>query len=317
MTDLTAAHFHDASEARKYLEALRWPSGPVCPFCGSVDDAYATKRAGVYRCAAKECRKDFSVTIGTIFERSHVALDKWLLAFRLMAGSKKGMSANQLHRTLGVTHKTAWFMAHRIREAMMDTTSAPIGGEGKVIEVDETFLSAKRAYTPEKGAHKKSGSHGARHAVLTIVERKGRAKSVRLAALKSRDIENIVREQADVRSHFMTDEAPHYKQIGTWFEGHETVNHSRKEYARGDVTTNTVEGFFSIFKRGMKGIYQHCGEQHLHRYLAEFDFRYSNRAAMEIDDTMRTDLALKGAEGKRLTYSQTGSGKASQENDAP
>jgi transposase-like protein len=303
MTDLTAPHFHNPSESRKYLEALRWPDGPICPFCGEIGRAYATKKEGVYRCASRECRKDFSVTIGTIFERSHISLDRWLLAFRLMAGSKKGMSANQLHRQLGVTHKTAWFMAHRIREAMTEANPTPLGGEGKVIEADETFMRSRYRMTNE-GMRKVKG--GGEYKILTIVERKGRARSVKMDALKSRDVAMIVLANADTKSVLMTDEARHYHQVGREFAQHNFVAHGAGQYVAGDVTTNTIEGFFSIFKRGMKGVYQHCGEQHLHRYLAEFDFRYSHRAALEIDDDQRTQIALRGAEGKRLMYSQAG-----------
>jgi transposase-like protein len=310
MTDLTATHFHNPSEARKYLEALRWPDGQVCPKCGSVNNAYATKKEGVYRCAAKECRADFTVRVGTIFEDSKVSLDKWLLAFRLMAGSKKGMSANQLHRQLGVTHKTAWFMAHRIREAMTDDNSAPLGGEGMTLEVDETFMRPTYTFVNGKGWVVAKGPHNRAYKILTVVERKGRARSVKMEGLKVRDIRETLVKHADARSILMTDEARVYKKVGKDYAEHHSVNHSKGEYGAGEATTNTIEGFFSIFKRGMKGIYQHCGEQHLHRYLAEFDFRYSNRAALEIDDTMRTDLALKGAEGKRLMYSQAGGKQA-------
>ncbi|HEY1723601.1 MAG TPA: IS1595 family transposase [Magnetospirillaceae bacterium] len=306
MTDLTNPIFHDEDAARAHFEGIRWPHGPTCPHCGVIDEATRVQgkshRKGMYQCNA--CREPFTVTVGTVMESSHVSLCKWALAFHLFAASKKGYSAHQLHRTLGVTYKTAWFMAHRIREAMTDTKSGPIGGEGKTIEVDETFLGSKKTYTPGKGVHKKSGSHGARHTVLTFIERDGRAKSVRLDALKSHDIELAFIDNANEKSTLMTDEANHYKLIGKDFASHQTVNHSRKEYARGAATTNTVEGFFSIFKRGMKGVYQHCSEQHLHRYLAEFDFRYSNRIALEIDDYMRAERAIKGAEGKRLTYHQ-------------
>ena len=309
MSDLTAPYYNDPSEARKYLEALHWPDGPVCPKCGSVNNATCTKR-GVWRCKAKECRADFSVTMGTIFERSHVPLHKWLLAFRLMAGSKKGMSAHQMHRQLGVTHKTAWFMEHRIRESMTDTDPSPLGGDGKTLEVDETFMRSNYVFSHAKGWHKAHGPGGQAYKVLTVVERKGRARSVKMETLKVRDVREVLVRNADARSVLMTDEAFHYKKVGKDYAEHLSVNHGKGEYGAGETHTNTIEGYFSIFKRGMKGVYQHCGEQHLHRYLAEFDFRYSNRAALEIDDNERTRIALKGAVGKRLMYSQAGRGKA-------
>ncbi len=306
MSDLTALHFHDATKAREYLEALRWPDGPICPFCGEIGKAYATKKVGVYRCAAKECRKDFSVTVGTIFERSHIPLDKWLLAFRLMAGSKKGMSANQMHRQLGVTYKTAWFMEHRIREAMDGIDQRPLGGEGKIIEADETYIGKVRSFPYREGWHIRR-SNVKEHKIVALVERKGRARAIKMDRLKGYDVKRILAENADPQSRLMTDDAKHYIVPGREFAAHETVNHSAHEYGRGEVSTNTIEGFFSIFKRGMKGVYQHCGEQHLRRYLAEFCFRYSNRSALGVDDAERTRIALRGAEGKRLLYAQAGS----------
>lgn len=309
MSDLSAPHFHNEAEARKYLEALRWPDGPICPQCGTVNHAYATKRPGVYRCAEKGCRKDFSVAIGTIFERSHIPLDKWLLAFRLMCGSKKGMSAHQLHRQLGVTYKSAWFMAHRIRESMRDTNAGPLGGGGKIIEADETFMKDAYGWSKSQGWHVKKGAGGKLYKIVTLVERGGRARSVKVNHLKARDIRGVLRMNANFDSTLVTDEAQYYKKIGREFAAHEAVNHGAGEYGRDDwVNTNTIEGFFSIFKRGMKGVYQHCSEQHLGRYLVEFDFRYSNRAALKIDDAARTLIALKGAEGKRLYYSQASRG---------
>jgi transposase-like protein len=304
MTDLSASHFHDACAARRYLESLRWPDGPVCPHCGTVNGHYKTKREGVYRCAAKECRKDFSVTVGTIFERSHIPLHKWLLGFRLMCGSKKGFSAHQLHRTLGVTYKTAWFMAHRIRESMRDLNPGPLGGENKVVEADETYVGGKaknRAYAAPP----------TKEPVFALVEREGRVRAAHVSHISAKTLRNELVTQADRKSYLMTDEAPTYKRTGREFAGHGTVNHSIEEYVRGGFWhTNTVENYFSIFKRGITGTYHHVSPAHLKRYLAEFDFRYNERAALGIDDDERTVRAIKGAEGKRLTYDQPRSAEA-------
>jgi transposase-like protein len=296
MADIQAPRFTDAEEARKYLESIRWPHGPVCPHCGSTDSAYATKRPGLYRCGSKECRKDFTVTVGTVYERSHIPLNKWLLATYLLCSSKKGISAHQLHRMLDVTYKSAWFMTHRIREAMKPGSGEPpLGGEGKVVEADETFLGhIKGTKRPKAGYHHK-------HKVVSLVERKGNARSFHITTMYTPEVKPILMENIRQDSTLMTDEGYLYKGIGKEFAKHQTINHS-KDYVRGAAHTNTTEGFFSIFKRGMTGIYQHCGEQHLKRYLAEFDFRYSNRSALGVTDDMRTDRALRGSEGKRLTY---------------
>jgi transposase-like protein len=298
MSDLTSERFHNEETARKYLEETRWPEGPICPHCGEIGAAYATKKAGVYRCASKECRKDFSVTVGTLFERSHIPLHKWLLATHLLMASKKGASAHQLHRTLKVTYKTAWFMAHRIREALRLPAGTRLGGEGKSVEIDETYIGTKKGKRVSRGP-----SH--KHAVLSLVERGGQVRSFKMRGLKVRDVMPIIKRNLDKETSIATDESAIYNDLRWKFANHATVNHSEYEWVkRGqrDVHTNTIEGFFSIFKRGMKGIYQHCDEKHLHRYLAEFDFRYNNRVALGIDDTQRTLKALKGIEGKRLTY---------------
>jgi ISXO2 transposase-like protein/transposase-like zinc ribbon protein len=300
--DLTQPHFTDETEARKFLEATRWPNGPICPHCGTVGKAYPCKREGVWRCASAGCRMDFTVMVGTVFERSHIPLHKWLLASHLMAASKKGVSAHQLHRMLGLTYKSAWFMAHRLREAMRDDSPAPLGGEGQVVEADETFIGpAKWVYSNDRGWYQ-ANTVDHKRKVLTLVERRGRARSFHVDSLKSEHVGRILRQNVSTESRLHTDEAQHYKSIGPEFAAHERVNHSEKEYARGDVTTNTVEGFFSIFKRGMKGVYHHCGEQHLQRYLHEFDFRYSNRSALGVSDSQRATRLLKGIEGRRLTY---------------
>jgi hypothetical protein len=229
-------------------------------------------------------------------------IHKWLLAFRLFASSKKGFAAHQLHRTLNVDYKTAWFVEHRIRECMRDDVIPPLGGKGKVVEVDETYIGpGKDIFVTGRGWMKERGGQSKRK-VISLVERGGRARSFKVDEINARTIRKALFENIVLDSRLHTDEALHYRVAGKEFAAHERVNHGEKEYARGDVTTNTVEGFFSIFKRGMIGIYQHCGEQHLQRYLDEFDFRYSHRSALGIEDGERTTLALKGAKGKRLTY---------------
>jgi transposase-like protein len=292
--------YTDESAAREHLEALNWPNGPVCPHCGTINEATKLEgkstRPGVYKCRA--CQKPFSVTVGTVFERSKIKLNVWVHAVDLYTASKKGFSAHQLHRTLGVTYKTAWFMAHRIREAMRELNPGPMGGSGKVVESDETYIG-KLEGAP-KGRRKPGPAF--RNIVLTLVEREGSARSFHINSTTLNEISKIVRENVKQETIINADEGVWYKQLGAHFLSHDTVNHSREEYARGDITTNTVEGYYSIFKRGMKGIYQHCSEKHLHRYLAEFDFRYSNRAALGVSDAMRADKAMKGIVGKRLTY---------------
>lgn len=304
----TAPHFQDHDEARKYLEALRWAGEPVCAHCGTVGGHYATKRAGVWRCHSSECRKDFSVTTKTVMESSHIKLHIWLQAFALMTASKKGMSAHQLHRSLKVTYKSAWFLAHRIREAMRTGGLVPpMGGPGQIVEADETYYGKTeqpRVSKQRQGRPYKVGSRGPRdkRPVLSLVERGGRVRSFHVPVANAENVSQIVRDNIHRESRLMTDESRLYPVVGREFASHETVNHSAKEYARGDVTTNTVETYFSVFKRGMRGTYQHCKEKHLHRYLAEFDFRFNNRTALGVTDGERAELAIKGIEGKRLTY---------------
>jgi transposase-like protein len=303
---LTDAIFTDEAKAREHLEATRWPHGPICPHCGSVNEATGLKgkahRPGVYQCNA--CREQFTVTVGTVFERSKVPLNKWLLATYLISSSKKGISAHQIGRTLGVTYKTAWFMMHRIREAMAPASSAPMGGGGGAVEVDETFIGKDTDAKPSRMAIRNMCK------VVSLVDRNtGRAKSIVVDELNAKTIWPILAVNVSREAILMTDEGTHYSVPGKEFAHHARVNHSQDEYVRQGnptITTNTVEGFFGIFKRGMKGIYQHCGKQHLHRYLAEFDFRYSNRVALGVDDEARTDEALRGIGGKRLTYRRTG-----------
>jgi hypothetical protein len=239
-------------------------------------------------------------------ESSHVPLNKWVLGFRLMASSKKGISAHQLHRTIGVTYKTAWFMAHRIREAMRDGAPTQMGGEGKVIESDETYWGSKDVETNPDMKRRRKGKPGpgGKSKVLTLVERNGTARSFKLDDFRTQTVRDVLLANALQTSRLMTDEGT-TNAIGKYFASHETVKHGVSEYARGDVTTNTVESFFALFKRGMKGTYQHCSPQHLQRYLDEFDFRYSNRVALGVDDTERAARAIRGAEGKRLTYQET------------
>ncbi|MBV9404562.1 MAG: IS1595 family transposase [Acidobacteriaceae bacterium] len=307
--DLLNPIFTNEDAARAHFEKLRWPDGPVCAHCGSVNNSTELKgkshRKGLYKC--KDCSQPFTATIGTIYERSHIPLHKWLLATHLMCSSKKGISAHQLWRMLGFgSYRTAWFMGHRIREAMRDGGPAPLGGSGKTVEADETVIG--RVQGAPKSTSKMGGRSGYRNVALTLVERGGSARSFHvtgttIAELKPVILANIARETA-----LMTDQAAWYPEIGEDFASHETVNHAREEYARRDgeriISTNTVENYYSIFKRGMKGTYQHCAEKHLHRYLAEFDFRYSNRIALGVDDKARARVAVKGVEGKRLTYRQ-------------
>ncbi len=299
--NLTDQIFTDADAARAHLESLQWANGRACPHCGTVDNSVELKgkstRPGVYKC--RDCRKPFSVTVGTLFERSHVPLNKWVLAVYLLSSSKKGISSHQLMRSLGVTYKTAWFMSHRIREAMRDGTPFPMGGNGGVVEADETFIGREPGMPVRSGFNHKMK-------VLTLIDRDTKtARSCVIDDLKIATIAPIINENVAKEAALMTDEAHRFKSIGKGFASHDTVNHARDEYVRYGkpmVTTNTVENYFSVFKRGMKGVYQHCAKKHLHRYLAEFDFRYSNRSANGVDDTMRAAKTLSMIGGKRLTY---------------
>jgi transposase-like protein len=306
--------FTDANEARKHLEAQRWPDGPVCPHCGNVDQAKITAmqgkahRPGLYNC--NECRLQFSVTVGTVFEDSKIALNRWMLATFLMSSSKKGMSAHQLHRMLGVTYKTAWSMAHRIREAMAPSKDekGPLGGEGKTVEADTTYIGGK-----EKNKHvgkRKAGNIGGAGKLIvhTLVERGGRVRSDHIANVTGETLKPLLFTQVDRKSTLMTDTHGGYHRLGKDFARHEMVDHGKDEYVRGDAHSNTVEGFFSILKRGLNGVYHHVSEAHLKRYLAEFDFRYSYRSSVGIEDTLRHDMLLAATGGKRLTYRRIGEG---------
>jgi transposase-like protein len=307
---LDAKALHDEAAAYAWVEARLWPDGPVCPHCRGTHRISKmngkSTRIGVYKCY--QCRKQFSVKVGTVFEDSHVPMHLWLQAVYLMCSSKKGVSSNQLRRTLGVTLKTAWFMSHRLREAMRFVGVEPMGGPDDVVEIDETVFGRTEG-APKHGRALK-GRSGFRNTVLTIVERGGSARSFHIDGASIATIKPIVQANVARKAGIMTDELSIYPDIGAEFASHDAVKHSEDEYVRdeGDkvISTNTVEGYYSIFKRGMKGIYQHCSEKHLHRYLAEFDFRYSNRVRLGIDDVERTERAVKGVVGKRLTYRTTG-----------
>jgi transposase-like protein len=309
MSVLSDRHFHDEAAAYKFVEARIWPNGPVCPHCGGVDRISKMKgkstRIGAYKCY--QCRAPFTVKIGTIFEASHVKLHLWLQAIFLMASSKKGISSNQLHRTLGVTLKTAWFMSHRIREAMRDGNLGPLGGNGLIVEADETYWGAKkekRTMTTRGNAFTKSGKTGPsnKRAILGLVERGGSVRTFHIMQATKQNVAALVSDNIAHESMLFTDESRLYPEVGKTFLDHMTVRHSAGEYARGGVHTNTIENVFSVFKRGMNGTYQHCAEKHLHRYLAEFDFRYNRRVALGVNDISRAGAILDGVVGKRLTY---------------
>ena len=317
--DLTAAIYNDADKAREHLEAIHWPHGPICPHCGNAHADRITKlegkstRPGVYKC--NECRQPFTVTVGTVFERSKIGLHKWVLASHLMAASKKGMSAHQLHRMLGVTYKTAWFMAHRIREAMKEdvSKSGPIGGEGKTVEADETYQGRREDgyVSPQrKGRPYLQRKKPGKNAVVGLVERGGKVRTFHVQHATKASVRDILVRNVDRKSHLMTDESRLYTETGAEYASHKTTKHSAGEYVRyeGDLVihSNTIESVFSVFKRGMVGVYQHCGEAHRHRYLAEFDFRYNRRTALKISDRERADDLLRMARDKRLTYRRIG-----------
>ncbi len=298
MCDLTAPYFLDKDKARARLEALRWPDGPVCPHCGSVKAWSIKTRPGLYKCGAYQCRKQFTVTVGTVFERSRVPLNKWLMAVYLMCSSKKGISSHQLHRTLGVTYKTAWFMTHRIREAMRDDAGGLLGSGGGIVEADETFIGAKRP----KHKPKKASGYAHKMKVLSLIERGGRVRSFHVPNVKAETLKPIIREHIARDARIMTDEAGQYRGLANEFAEHGTVNHGIGEYAHGDVYTNTLESYYGVMKRGLSGIYQHVSERHLQRYCAEFDHRFTYRSANGYSDMERTDMALMGISGKRLMY---------------
>jgi len=306
-TNLADPIYHDDEAARAHLECLLWPHGPSCPRCGVLGDRItklqgASTRPGVYKC--KDCRKPFSVTVGTVMERSKIPLHKWVLAAHFMAASKKGMSALQLQRMLGTNYETAWFLFHRLREAAADYAPTPMGGEGKVVEADETVIGGKEKNKRLSKRNPKNIGAVGKQVAFTLVERGGRARSFHVANVTGKTLRPIMVKHIDRKSALMTDDAGQYRPIGVEFASHETVNHGIEEYVRGDVHSNTVEGYFSILKRGVIGTFHHVSEAHLHRYLAEFDFRYSTRAALGVTDVERAEELLRGAKGKRLMYRQ-------------
>jgi transposase-like protein len=309
MSILSATYFHNEEAAYAYVEQRVWAHGTVCPHCGEIDRAGKlggkSTRIGVWTCYG--CRKPFTVKVGTIFESSHIKLHLWLQAIYLIASSKKGISSHQLHRTLGITLKSAWFMSHRIREAMRGGEFAQFGSGGGVVEVDETFIGHDKTIKP-KGEKKGRGYHH-KNKVLSLVDREtGQARSIVVDDLKTSTLMPILQANIAREARVMTDEAGQYKHLGKHFADHKFTSHGKGEYVNAEdrtIHTNTIEGFFSVFKRGMKGIYQHCGHNHLNRYMAEFDFRYNNRAALQCDDHQRAERLLLGVVGKRLTYETT------------
>ncbi len=302
---LNAPHFQHEADAFAYVEARLWPRGPVCPFCGATDKHIGrlegeTTRMGLRKCYA--CDKPFTVRIGTIFESSHLPLHLWLQVIHLMCASKKGIATRQIQRMLSCSMKTAWFLSHRIREAMKDGSLGPLGGSGKIVEADETYVGGK-----EKNKHvgqrkgRNIGGMG-KEVVFTLVERQGRARSKHVPDVTGETLRSVLRSQVDKASAVMTDDAGQYRNEGEHFARHETVNHGAYEYVRGDVYTNSAESYFANLKRGIVGVYHHVSREHLHRYLSEFDFRHSNRSALGVDDAQLADLLLQGVKGKRLTF---------------
>ena len=314
---LSEPQFKSEKAAFAYVENRLWPNGPVCPHCGATDEHIGklegkTTRMGLHKCYA--CSKPFTVRIGTIFESSHLALHLWLQVIHLMCASKKGISTRQIQRMLQCSMKTAWFLTHRIRAAMDDgALSGPLGGKGKTVEADETYFGkvSKPRMTDEKGKPFKGSRTGRgpanKNAVVALVERGGKVRSFHVETANRATVERIVSENVAKESRLHTDESHLYakSRVPSMVAEHSTVQHSKDEYVRGDVHSNSVEGYFAVFKRGMVGVYQRCDEKHLHRYLAEFDFRFSNREKLGVNDVMRAEIALQGVKGKRLTYETT------------
>ena len=305
--DLTDPIFTNLAAAREHFEAIRWPNGAYCPFCGQTDTIRPlggkSMGPGWYHC--KDCRRKFTAQVGTIYERSHIPMTKWLLATHLMCASKKGISAHQLHRMLGLPYKTAWFMAHRIREGMRELNTEPLGGEGKVVEADETYIGGK-----EKNKHAWKRKHIGRGGIgkeiaFAIVERGGSVRSHQVPKVNAKTLRPILTAQIDRKSTLMTDDAGQYRYMHRDFARHEALNHGIEEYVRGDAHTNTVESYFAILKRGITGTSHHVSQQHLKLYLAEFDFRYNERAKLDVTDTERAIRAVRGVVGKRVTYQQS------------
>lgn len=313
MTDLSHARFHNEDAAREYFEKQRWPEGPFCPHCGNADPDKIHKlegkshRPGLYQC--NDCREHFTVTVGSVMERSHIPLHKWAAAFHLMAASKKGVSAHQLMRMLGLgSYRTAWFLAHRVREAMMEKAPAgPIGGEGKIVEADETYVGPRDRVV--KRTIRGKPSHSQKRVVVGLVERGRHTRLFHVERGDAATVRDVLVRNVSRRSVLHTDESKLYVETAREYAGHRAVQHTAGEYVRFEdgavIHTNTIENVFSVLKRGMRGVYQHCGEAHLHRYLAEFEFRYNHRSGLGIEDEERCAAAVKGAPGKRLTYRQS------------
>jgi len=313
--NLTDPKFHDENAAREWFESSRWPDGVSCPHCGGVRPARMggkSARPGLFHCP--DCRGQFTVRTGHVMESSHVPLTKWALGFHLMAASKKGVSAHQLHRMLHVAYNTAWFMEHRIRESMRKTIPTPMGGEGKVIEADEMYQGKQK--DPEPSPRRrgrpyiKKGKAAQKRAIFALVERDGEARAFHVGRVTAKNLREKLVAHADLKSRLHTDESSLYPAVGQQFAAHETVNHGAKEFARGKgaelVTTNYAEGFFGIFQRGITGVYQHCSDQHLQKYLDEFSFRYSHRSRLGVEDAERATIAIKNGEGKRLMWRRLG-----------
>jgi transposase-like protein len=305
---LSAPFLHDEAEAYAKLEQVLWPHGPFCPRCGGLDRITAVKggRIGLYRCGP--CKRQFTVTVGTVFESSHVPLNLWFQAVHLLCTSKKGFSAHHLHRTIGVTYKTAWFMEHRIRAAMADGTLPPLGGEGKTVEIDETYIGGKASNRHKHQRRRGRGREIAKAPVFALVERDGSARAFHVPNVSGANLRDIVRANVAKGTTIYSDENHTTRHAAQGYKN-DSVNHKDGEYVRGDVYSNTVEGYFATLKRGIVGTYHHVSEQHLNRYLAEFNFRHSNRAKLGVEDEQRATTALKGIVGKRLTYRSTDSGR--------
>ena len=306
MADLTNPIFIDEDKARAHFEATRWPNGAYCPFCGQSETVKKlggkSMGPGWYHCS--DCRKKFTALVGTVCERSHIPLTKWLLAMHLMCASKKGMSAHQLHRMLGVTYKSAWFMAMRIREAMRELNPVePMGGNGGTVEVDETYVGGKEKNKHRDKRANPTGGSGGKEIVFSLVERNGKVRSHHVADVSAKTLRPILESQIKADATVYSDTGG--ARLATEFAKHGMVNHSIGEYVRGDVHSNTVEGYFSILKRGITGTYHHVSQQHLKRYLGEFDFRYNERSALNVTDSERTVKAILGTVGKRVTYQDT------------
>lgn len=305
MSIFTEKRFQNDDAAREYIEEIRWPQGPICPHCGGTERNSRLQgestRPGLLFCG--DCRSQFTVTVGTLFERSKVPLHKWVLAVHLICSSKKGISSHQLHRTLEVTYKTAWFMSHRIREAMT-SEGGLLGGGGKIVEADETFWGTSPRSAKAKAVRAKGGkvSIKDKQKVIALVERNGNVRSFHVANIKGSTLKAVLHGNIAKDSHLMTDDHHGYRRIAKHFLSHQAVNHSAGEYSRGNVHSNTVEGYFSILKRGLIGTFHHVGPQHLQRYVSEFDFRYNTRTANGYTDAQRAELAMRGISGKRLTY---------------